>query len=489
MAGNTFIPYLVGYPRIGPDRELKKALEARWSGRITPADFQRRIEELRALHLQEQRDLIGHATDDYFLYDETVETALMFGAAPEWARHSQPFETLTAVTRGTPDHEAWEMTKWFDTNYHFVVPELDSSAPRFEPFPWREPIEGTTWVVLGPYSLVKLAKIRGANHHTAGRYARALWSWLVEAGGGSRFAVQLDEPHLGLTGDADPSLVASAYQEIPRELGALVSVQFGRPSPSTVAFLGSRGCSVQLPARHLAEYASVLDSQPELFVSVLEGRSVWPDDPEPVWEAIESVEERAVRLAPSTSLIFLPYTIEGEDLPAGFQFAREKAATLRRWAEAFSESRIPDFTPVQVPEFAEIGAPVLREARLRRRKAQTDLSIPELPTTTTGSLPQTADVRRLRVQLNRGAIDQEAYDRAIDHHIRDAIAWQERVGLDVLVHGEFERSDIVEYFAERMDGFLTTHNGWVLSYGSRCMRPPILAGPPSIDQPMTVREW
>src|SRR5918996_4646778 len=155
---------LIGYPRIGPARELKWTLEKAWSGRMEADAFEQRIAELREAHLAEQRELVGSAVDDYFLYDAVVETALMYGIAAPWAAdllRKDPFGALTAVTRGTPEHEAWEMTKWFDTNYHYVVPEIAERVERFRPLPWREPTgePGTTWSVVGPYSLVRMSRL------------------------------------------------------------------------------------------------------------------------------------------------------------------------------------------------------------------------------------------------------------------------------------------------------------------------------------------
>jgi 5-methyltetrahydropteroyltriglutamate--homocysteine methyltransferase len=223
----------------------------------------------------------------------------------------------------------------------------------------------------------------------------------------------------------------------------------------------------------------------------MDGRSVWPDDFGPVEAAMRSLadDERTTHLVPSTSFMFLPVTTEGENLPAGFQFAREKARSLRAWADALESGTTPPGTELSVGDWPEVGALTRRAPRDERRTAQADLDLPPYPTTTTGSLPQTTEVRQYRVKLDRGEIERADYDAAMARMITEGIAWQERIGLDVLVHGEFERTDMVEYFAEKMDGFHTTRNGWVLSYGSRCVRAPILAAPPSISAPMTVREW
>ncbi|MFQ5948505.1 MAG: hypothetical protein ACE5KX_06575 [Acidimicrobiia bacterium] len=493
------LPYLVGYPRIGPQRELKWALERYWSGRIDRAEFDDRSALLRQAHLDEQRELLGDAVDDFFLYDEVLETALMYGLVPpHLSGHSDDFAVLSDLARGTPGHEAWEMTKWFDSNYHYVVPEIEAEPVEFRPLPWRRPLDEAAWAVLGPYSLVKLSKLTGNPEKLADALGRTFWGWVrrqAERTGGLR--LQLNEPCLGLLLDSgNRVLIERAYAD-PGDLGLvtppLISIQFGRATEETVRFFGANGFAVQLG---LQSAAALQDSaawalQPEYLVSVLDGRSVWPDDYDKVAALFGALDfgGKPVRITTSTSLMFLPYTVKGEELPDGFQFTREKAAALRVWAEALSGGPRPPARTAPIAEFPEIGEPVTREPRPERRAAQADLDLPPFPTTTTGSLPQTPEVRQLRAGFKRGEIGRSEYDGRLDELIRQAIAWQESLGLDVLVHGEFERSDMVEYFAEQMDGFYTTKNGWVLSYGSRCARPPILAAPPSISQPMTVREW
>jgi 5-methyltetrahydropteroyltriglutamate--homocysteine methyltransferase len=495
------VPQLIGFPRIGPARELKWALEQAWSGRMDRPTFEARIASLRQEHLARQRELVGSAVDDYFLYDAVLETALMYGIAPAWAvpdLSADPFAALTAVARGTAEHEAWEMTKWFDTNYHYVVPEIAAQVSEFKALPWREPIgqADTTWSVIGPYSLASMSHLAdGLDPVAVARsIGDALWSWLAEQlARDPGFPIQLDEPRLGMAmTDADLAIRDAAYagaESLRMTAVPLVTVQFGQPSDATVRFLGSRGFAVQLPLSQIASDAAV--EQPELLISVMDGRSVWPDDFGAIRDALNALDDdsRTIRLVPSTSLMFLPYTVGGEDLPVGFQFAREKAATLAVWAEALAGSLEPPAAAPPAAEWPAVGSLEQRQARPERRAAQSDLDLPRFPTTTTGSLPQTGDVRHLRAELNRGNLDQAAYDRAMAQLITDAIGWQERMGLDVLVHGEFERTDMVEYFADQMDGYLTTRNGWVLSYGSRCTRPPILAAPPSISAPMTVDEW
>ncbi|MFN2418955.1 MAG: hypothetical protein ABR593_08545, partial [Candidatus Limnocylindria bacterium] len=498
-------PQLIGYPRIGPRRELKRALERAWSGRMHRPELDARLTELRSEHLQEQRDLVGSAVDDYFLYDEVLETAMMFGILPAHLATriaDDPFEVLTELARGTPEREAWEMTKWFDTNYHYVVPEVEHGVDRFGPLPWREPSgdADVVWPVLGPFSLVKLSKLRDGlgGPELATQLGEALWSWVRDTTAGGRpLRLQLDEPSLGMVlTESDRELVEAVYAgaaDLGLSAAPIVTVQFGRASAETLRQVGDRGFSVQVPLERVAELRGTpgWDAQPEHVIAVMDGRSVWPDDfraGEPILRELAG-GVRDLRLVPSTSLMFLPVTTEGEDLPAGFQFARQKARTLRALADALADGGPLPSAELSVGEWPHVGELTQRASRSKRRAAQADLNLPPYPTTTTGSLPQTTEVRQYRFKLDRGEIERSDYDSAMARMITDSVAWQERMGLDVLVHGEFERTDMVEYFAEKMEGFHTTRNGWVLSYGSRCVRAPILATPPSISGPMTVREW
>jgi 5-methyltetrahydropteroyltriglutamate--homocysteine methyltransferase len=487
---------LIGYPRIGPNRELKRALERAWSGRMETDAFLERIAELRRQHLDEQRDAIGSAVDDHFLYDAVLETAMMLGLVPAEDRSrlaDDPFAVLTALARGTPEREAWEMTKWFDTNYHYVVPEIERAPEALNPLPWRKPAADGTWVVVGPYSLVKLSKLSPGLDaaDTARRIGDAMWTWARE---NPEVALQLDEPSLGMVmTDADIAIRDAAYSGAADLQGTpLITVQFGKASAETVETLGRIGFAVQVALDDVPTLrgTGAWEAQPEHVVAVMDGRSVWPDDSELARAALANIDDgRPIRLVPSTSLMFLPVTVEGEDLPAGFQFAREKARALAQWPSAMASGEAPNVAQPPPVEWPDVGELAARAPRQDRRDAQADLDLPPYPTTTTGSLPQTTEVRQLRVKLGKGELDGPAYDTEVAKLITDSIGWQERIGLDVLVHGEFERTDMVEYFAEQMDGFLTTHNGWVLSYGSRCVRAPILAAPPSISEPMTVDEW
>ncbi|TMK21341.1 MAG: hypothetical protein E6G68_03560 [Actinobacteria bacterium] len=366
----NIVPQLVGYPRIGPNRELKWALERRWAGRSSGSEFLDQVTGLRAAHLTEQRELIGSAIDDFFVYDEVLETAMMFNADSVASDPTDDdFGRLTSLARGTSSREAWEMTKWFDTNYHYVVPIFEADADlAFHPLPWREPVfdADMIWAVLGPYSLAKLSKVGDGSdrRQLASAAAAALASWVRRANQtrvGLR--LQLDEPSLGMVlSDDDQQLRDAAYAEF-HDLGLasppLVSVQFGHASDATVRALGERGFAVQTRMEDVAAMRAsrTWDAQPEHVVTVMDGRSVWPDHFESARQALEPAlaDRGTLRLVPSTSLMFLPYTVEGEDLPPGFQFAREKTRRLAQWSKALAAGGAPDEVEPPTAQWPQIG--------------------------------------------------------------------------------------------------------------------------------------
>ena len=430
--------------------------------------------EFRAAHLAEQRELTGSAADDYFLYDAVLETAMMLGIATPWAAEqltSDPFAALTALARGTPEHEAWEMTKWFDTNYHYVVPEITAPVTAFRPLPWREPMgDGATWVVIGPYTLARLSHLADGLRpgDRGGPGGHALWAWVGAAGANPAFACSWTSRAWAWPCPNDEAMRHAAYAGAPQVTQVpIVTVQFGEPSDETAR--GPRPARPGGAAAARTRLSSTpASTQPELVVSVMDGRSVWPDDLAPVRQALTSGEDRTVRLVPSTSLMFLPYTVEGEDLPAGFQFAREKARRSHRgpcagWRTRSRTAAAPTTAPGRR---SACCSPASRDPNGARRSRTSTCRATRPPPPARSRRPATCATCACsctRASWTRPALRR----RAIGHLITDAIGWQEQIGLDVLVHGEFERTDMVEYFAEQMDGYVTTAHGWVTRYGSR----------------------
>ncbi len=534
----------LGFPRVGADRELKRALERHWRGDLDRDELQTVARELRARHWRLQQSIgIDHIpSNDLSLYDHVLDTAWMVGAVPEGFAGDDGGEVggsnYFALARGGTvdghDVQALEMTKWFDTNYHYLVPQL-RPGQTFRPSsakPVGEFLEAmqlgirTRPVLLGPVSFLLLAKGAGEPLALLPALLDAYESILADLAAAGATWIQIDDPVLALDlGDDERRALASAFAHL-----AAVSPDLRLVVTSYFAGLGSNtDVALQLPvaAVHLdlvrapEQLDDVLARVPEglsLSLGVVDGRNVWRSDLDQALATIERAVDRLgpdrVLVAPSCSLLHLPFDVERE---------AELDPELRGWL-AFAEQRLEEVAVVgrAVRDGREAVAEELAAARdavashrssprvhrsdvadrlaaitpamktrspvVERASAQAErVPLPQLPTTTIGSFPQTAEVRALRAHLRRGDIDEGAYDAAIKTAIREAIELQEDLGVDVLVHGEFERNDMVEYFGEQLDGFTFTQHGWVQSYGSRCVKPPIIYGDVRRPAPMTVR--
>lgn len=542
----------LGFPRIGERRALKTALEAFWSGRIGEPELLAEAARLRAAHWDRQRRLgISHIpSGDFALYDHVLDTACMLGAIPPgygWTGGAVSLATTFALARGSrgteaeaaagiaPGLPALEMTKWFDTNYHYLVPvlapdqrfTLTGNRPRAA---FEEALaQGvrTRPVLLGPVTFLKLAKSADGSD-TLGHldallplYAEIL-AGLAEAGA---HWVQIDEPclTLDLTDAERAALVRSCavLREAAPGLDLLVASYFGPIGDNleTALALPVSGLHLDL-VRGPEDLDAVLDSAREdlwLSLGVVDGRNVWRTDLRAALAALKRVAERRgarrLMVAPSCSLLHVPLDLEAEDaldpeVKSWLAFAVQKLAEVATLARALDHGeeaiaaalRASDAAVAARRESARVHDPAVA-ARLaagaetpgrtgpyaRRRAAQRRaLDLPPFPATTIGSFPQTEQVRRLRADHAAGRIDDAAYQAAMKRLIAEAVAWQEEIGLDVLVHGEFERNDMVKYFGERLAGFAFTKHGWVQSYGSRCVAPPIIWGDVSRPAPITV---
>jgi 5-methyltetrahydropteroyltriglutamate--homocysteine methyltransferase len=543
----------LGFPRIGPRRELKVALEAFWAGALDEAELHAEAARLSAAHWRLQAGLgLDHVpSGDASLYDHVLDTACMLGAIPPgygWEGGRVSLATYFALARGArgapaeaaagiaPGLPALEMTKWFDTNYHWLVPRL-ARDQRFEltenrPLAQFRAAQGlgiaTRPVLLGPVTFLVLAKSADGSdpldllHRVVPLYRRVL-SELAAAGA---TWVQMDEPVLALDLSAKArAAFATAYGAFAQTPApAILLTNYFGPlgdNLATVARLPVAGLHVDL-VRGGGELDAVLGAAGEerwLSLGIVDGRNVWRTDLRTALATLQraAAARRGARLmvAPSCSLLHVPVALSQEDrldpeLKRWLAFATEKLAeivTLARGlnegtaaiaaeldeSDAAARSRkesVRAHRPAVAARVAAVTPGMLRRAHphaLRREAQQRRLRLPLFPTTTIGSLPQTGAVRHVRASFRRGAIDRDAHDRTIAAWIADAVRWQESIGLDVLVHGEFERNDMVQYFAEQMEGFAFTRHGWVQSYGSRCVAPPILWGDVSRPAPMTVR--
>jgi 5-methyltetrahydropteroyltriglutamate--homocysteine methyltransferase len=536
----------LGFPRIGRRRELKTALETFWSGETGSAELEASAAALRARHWKLQTGAgIAHVpSGEFALYDHVLDTACMLGAIPPgygWSEGPVSLATYFALARGTsaadgPGLPAMEMTKWFDTNYHYLVPRL-SAEQRFVLTSNRPLIQfreamalpmRTRPVLLGPVSFLLLSKTTDGSDPLdlldalLPVYAQVL-SELAEAGAAW---LQMDEPALAL------DLTDKARQAFVQAYGTLavgpapevlLTSYFGPlgDNLATAAGLPVAGLHVDL-VRGAAELDAVLDAVPAerwLSLGVVDGRNVWRTDLRAALGTLRRVASvrgtRRLMVAPSCSLLHVPVDLAQEsgldpDVKGWLAFATQKLEEVAALARGLDEgdaaiaaalaasdaaARARQASPrVHRAEVADRLAEVTeamqqRSSRYAQRRAaqQAKLHLPLFPTTTIGSFPQTAAVRQARAALARKVISQAAYETTIEGWIDDAVRWQEELGLDVLVHGEFERNDMVKYFGEQLSGYAFTQHGWVQSYGSRCVAPPIIWGDVSRPAPMTVR--
>ncbi|ALG14949.1 5-methyltetrahydropteroyltriglutamate--homocysteine S-methyltransferase [Kibdelosporangium phytohabitans] len=534
---------VLGYPRIGPRRELKRALEKYWAGDIEAAQLRQMARDLRR---DAWADLAAAGLDSvpsntFSYYDQVLDTVQLFDAIPQRYRDLglNGLDTYFAMARGRDTVPAMELTKWFDTNYHYLVPELGPGT-RFE-LAGDKPIaeyqdaraQGvqTRPVLLGPVTFLLLAKAEaGAAEGFAplelldpllDRYAELL----TRLGAAGAAWVQLDEPAFCADRtDGELAALGRAYDRLSRLPGRpqlLVTGYFGDFGAAlpVLAGTGVEAIGVDLVAGRAA--ADRIPDIPALrtktlVAGVIEGRNIWRTDLSAAAALCARLKESVADLAVSTScsLLHVPYDLAAEtslppDVAARLAFARQKVDEVVLLGKALAGD-----DPQIAEQVATAGDAVrsglaaarkdeqirariaalkpehrLRAAYAERAEAQSArLGLPPLATTTIGSFPQTTDVRKARADLRAGRVDDAGYAERMRAEIERVVRLQEEIGLDVLVHGEPERNDMVQYFGELLDGFAFTENGWVQSYGSRCVRPPILHGDVSRPAPMTV-EW
>ena len=544
------VAHNLGFPRIGADRELKKALEAYWKGELDEQGLRLVGRQLRAQHWQAQADggIQLLPVGDFAWYDQVLTHSLMFGVVPQRFRPAdgQPtLDTLFAMARGVTNSccgggQAQEMTKWFDTNYHYLVPEFTvdqqfqlSWSQLFEEVEEAQALgHAIKPVLVGPLTYLWLGKLKGedAEHFDKLELLERLLPVYGEvldrlAAQGVEW-VQIDEPILALDLPQDwKNAFERAYNLLQRApLKKLVATYFGglEDNLSLAAALPVDGLHIDL-VRAPEQYPLILDWLPTykvLSLGLVNGRNVWRCDLEKALEVARHAAERLgdrLWLAPSCSLLHSPVDLEREDrldheLKGWLAFAVQKCAEVATLARAINEPTnedvVVELARSRAVQAARQHSPRIHKpqvqarlnaiepqdsqrtsvfaARIEQQRARLDL--PAFPTTTIGSFPQTPAIRLARQAYKQGRLSLGDYTEAMQAEIRHAVAVQEQIGLDVLVHGEAERNDMVEYFAEQLDGYAFTRFGWVQSYGSRCVKPAVIYGDLSRPQPMTV-DW
>ncbi|MFJ4878953.1 5-methyltetrahydropteroyltriglutamate--homocysteine S-methyltransferase [Streptomyces sp. NPDC088745] len=535
-----------GYPRQGGNRELKRAVEGYWKGRVTADALRATAADLRRTTWEQLAGAGLHEvpTGDFSYYDHVLDTSVMVGAVP--ARHraavdADPLDGYFAMARGNQDVAPLEMTKWFDTNYHYLVPELGpdtvftaDSSQQVGTLTEALALGHTARPVLvGPVTYLLLAK--PAPGVAAGfepltlldRLLPVYAEVLADLRAAGATWVQLDEP--ALVQDRTPAELNAAARAY-RDLGALTD----RPQLLVASYFDRLGDALPVlakapveglaldftgPAAANLEALAAVGGLPgkRLVAGVVDGRNIWINDYEKSLATLGTLLGLAecVDVAASCSLLHVPVDAAAErdvdpQVLRWLAFARQKTAevvTLAKGLARGTGSITAELARNRADLASRSNSPITRDPAVRARVAAvTDadgrrsapyeqrssaqraaLGLPLLPTTTIGSFPQTAELRTARADLRAGRIDAAAYEERIKAEIRDVLAFQEKAGLDVLVHGEPERNDMVQYFAERLTGYLATQHGWVQSYGTRYVRPPVLAGDISRPEPMTVR--
>lgn len=526
----------LGFPRIGEKRELKKALEAFWSGDIDETSLQAEAEALRKRHWQLQREIGIESipSGDFSYYDQMLDTIAMLGAVPGrygCVEAEVSLNTYFAMARGTRDVPAMEMTKWFDTNYHYIVPELRPDlnfhlACNKILEEYREAallgIE-TRPVLVGPVTFLKLAKVK-AGDRTAQDYLPDILpvyeELLAQLKAAGAEWVQLDEPVLSL--DLEPQwldALSGVYQRLAKVAPKIMLASyFGSVAESLPILLKLPVAGVHLDlvrgADQLRALAQVGPMGKVVSLGIVDGRNIWRTDLSSALADLEEVKKvfgpAGLQVAPSCSLLHVPVDLELEadlddDLKNWLAFAVQKLDEVAVLAGALVEGRAayaPAFDEsddaaalrrqsvrVHNPQVRARGTePAIRPAKIDRAEIQrAHLDLPAFPTTTIGSFPQTQTIRQARLAFKKGVLSQTQYDQFLEEETRKAIRAQEELGLDVLVHGEFERTDMVEYFGDLLEGVAVTKFGWVQSYGSRCVKPPVIFGDVCRPAPMTVR--
>jgi 5-methyltetrahydropteroyltriglutamate--homocysteine methyltransferase len=542
---------VLGYPRIGLHRELKKITESFWKGEAAAEALLAEARRIRRSHWLVQKeagiDLI--ASNDFSLYDHVLDTAVLVGAVPErygWKGGTVGLDTYFSMARGIQEKQgvssrsvpAMEMTKWFDTNYHYIVPELQRGQ-RFAAG-WDKPVDEfrealalgvkTRPVLVGPVTFLLLAKCKGAAFSRwelldglTAVYAEAL-ARLKQAGAD---AVQMDEPALVLDLDRDTrAAFKKAYDALARKASGLditLATYFGALDDNleTAAALPVAGLHVDLvrAPNSLADVLRKIPASWTLSLGLVDGRNIWKTDLERALKLAEPALARGrgrTVVASSSSLLHVPLDLAEEKgldpaIREWLAFARQKldelavlkealnggtpaaAEALKKNRDALASRRVSKRIHVmavkdRVRKLTPADSRRKSPFEARRKEQRAKLKLPLFPTTTIGSFPQTAEVRNARARNRSGALGPQEYQEFLRAQIRDTVQKQNEIGIDVLVHGEFERNDMVEYFGEQLEGFVFTQNGWVQSYGTRCVKPPIIFGDVSRPRPMTL-EW
>nr|WP_289780553.1 5-methyltetrahydropteroyltriglutamate--homocysteine S-methyltransferase [Staphylococcus hyicus] len=517
----------LGFPRLGRKREWKKAIENYWNQSLSKAELD---DTLRNLHrenllLQKNHHIDSVPVGDFSLYDHILDTSLLFNIIPErFQGRDVDDDLLFDIARGNKEHVASALIKWFNTNYHYIVPEWDHVTPKLgrhvilERFNYAKSLNIHAHpVIVGPITFVKLSK---GGHQSFEDKVRTLLPLYIEAfealiQAGAEL-IQVDEPVL-VTDDGEDleAITREAYEafagaEVAEKL--IIQTYFERANVKFLSSLPVKGLGLDFVhdrGQNLAQIENGdFDASKTLFAGIIDGRNVWASDVKAKKALIETLSTYTddLYINPSSSLLHVPVSLDDETLDDtvrdGLSFATEKLEELDALKRAINDGNTEKLDALQAQyerfqnqdfknltyDFDSVRS--TRESNFETRKVvqQERLNLPDLPTTTIGSFPQSPEVRKKRADWKNNRISNEDYDTFLKAEIKRWIDIQEDIGLDVFVHGEFERNDMVEFFGEKLQGFLVTKFGWVQSYGSRAVKPPIIYGDVKWTAPLTVKE-
>ena len=533
--------YVVGFARIGEQRELKKALESFWANESTYEELNAVAHSLKKRHwlYQKESGVAFISVNDFSLYDNMLDTAIMLGAIPQRFAHLKDEKCYFAMARGTQNAVAMEMTKWFNTNYHYIVAELSkednytlNSTKIIQEYKEAKEIGITPKInLIGPLSFLGLSKRSdgGDTFELLGKILPLYSDLLSEiATLDEHITIQIDEPIFAKDNDARVlSLIQSTYTKlasISPKIDIVVTTYFEHSNEATKILLSTPiwgiGLDFVYGSENIESLKAVASSNKKLIAGVVDGRNIWRNDFKKTLALLEKialeVPKENIFLSSSCSLLHSPFTLMYEtkmdsELKSWLSFTNEKLLEIELLCKLFFELPLNAQDKKQIEENAEanekrkISERIHNSAVQKRVNAITKnqregefqeriklqkkiLGYKDLATTTIGSFPQTQELRELRQKYKKREISEEVYKTYIKNYIDECIAFQEECGLEILVHGEPERNDMVEYFGEQLRGYGFSQNGWVQSYGSRCVKPPFIFGDISRPNAMTL-EW
>lgn len=526
---------IIGFPRIGQNRELKKTLEAFWSDKVNESELEKVSKDLRAKHWSLQKNLDFVCVNDFSLYDNMLDIAYYLGAKPSRFKDLEGLELYFAMARGHKNGAACEMTKWFNTNYHYVVPELSvNDNYKINPNPIIEQYKEAKELgykpkicLIGLFTFIALSKFDSNDFDTIFEKVKNAYFLLLDeiVKLDSNIIVEFSEP-IFVKGEDKRFFgkIKEVYNQISAKgIKAIVSTFFEHSNESSEILLKSDiyalGLDFVAGNKNFDILQKFSKSDKILYAGIIDGRNIWIANIESKLELLEKIGSIITKdnivVSSSCSLLHTPFSKDNEDkideeILSWFSFAKEKIEEIIILEEVFKNginSKIKDFLEknkqinlsrsssdktnnkfirerINKINQKERSLPYKERIKIQHK----ELGYSNLSTTTIGSFPQTPEIRALRLGYKKGNITEKEYKDGIKNYIKDCVAFQEDIGLDILVHGEPERNDMVEYFGEQMEGFVFSKNAWVQSYGSRCVKPPIIYGDISRPKAMTV-EW